>query len=196
MISLRSTLSQITWIVMLLVGLTYFGCTEELNPLEPIEDSENFAGTVPYYAESHSLSLPSPKNPTGKFVESGELYSETMLINGDSTKEQKFEVKVKYTASYGIQIEMESKLKFAPNSFSGWRSVTQKFYPDHFEVQIEGNPELNEPIEADVKIKGPDFTGLGVESVEFSYKNEAGQRISPDYKEIKLKAETKGSSRS
>ncbi len=177
-----------TLLVTIFFTIFYIGCNEANNPLEPFSDATSFSASPSYNVGSHLMSLPLPESSSSINVESNGLYSETMLIEIESKKEQKFDVNLHYTTTYGTKIKVKSKLYFPPNSFNEETNVTQTIFTDHIEVYIDG--ELNSDImpEYDMEISGLDFQGMESGVVEFETENSVGDKDIPLYEKLKLEA--------
>ena len=112
-------MKKILTITLILTGLLFIGCGEEIGMVDPIEvsNSSNSSASV---SKEHMFNLPMPDS---KLSTEGDLiYSQTETINGE--KGGSIKMKLDYTSNYGNMVEVIAELKFAKDSFSGTQDVT------------------------------------------------------------------------
>ncbi len=172
-------------IVILLLGLFYFGCSDNLGIVEPVVSSDysNVGKIVP---RTHTLSLPEPENKFALQKSNGifSLYSTTETING--LEGGKVEVEIEYLSAFGQKIGIQASLKFLENSFKGETDVTLYVNLDNQLVFFSKKVKLEIQPEYDFEISGLDVSGLDQSMLDFITEDSKGEIDRPVYEKLDL----------
>ncbi len=141
----------VTTLTMLL--LFAVGCTDQTGITSPEQSVTT--------KQLKLIKLPVPK---GLSVET--LYTESKYISGSSGGS--FEEQFGYQSASGY-VNINSKLVFPENAFSGGKTITQTFNTETASLEFGPAMQFNRSVKYTLTITGADLTGLNPNTLTFVY---------------------------
>jgi len=159
-----------SFLILILIGITFFGCNQDSEILTPVEESSNQDYTL--------ISLPTPTG--GLSIET--IYSFNMEISGELGGT--FYNYFNYQGGQNGEVWVVSTLVFPPNSFSGYEDITKTYNTDYTTMEYGPSMSFNEPVLCNLLYYGLDLTGINPETVRFVYIRNDGTIVDCEYESL------------